>query len=85
MRLQQISEALGVSIALFFEGPRKIPKVSDAASSYTAGGGDRIEVLQPFSKEEITLLKLFRKVRNKKVREGLLKQLRGVVEMENQE
>ena len=83
MRLQQISEALGINIAVFFEDMETSPKVSDPASSYTAGG-DRLEAFPSFSKEEITLLKLFRKVKNRKVREGILKQLRGVVEVENE-
>lgn len=83
MRLQQISEALGVNITAFFEEGERIPKVSDLASRYTPGG-DPFETIQPLNKEEITLLKLFRKTRNRKVREGILKQLRGVIELENQ-
>ena len=83
MRLQQISEALGVNITLFFEEGERIPKVSDHALRYTPGG-DPVQTYQPLNKEEITLLKLFRKTRNRKVREGILKQLRGVIELENQ-
>jgi len=83
MRLQQISEALGVNITLFLEEGERIPKVSDIALRYTTGGGP-LETFQPLNKEEITLLKLFRKTRNRKVREGILKQLRGVIELENQ-
>ncbi len=83
MRLQQISEALGVSITAFLEERERIPKVSDLASRYTPGG-DHFETFQPINKEEITLLKLFRKTKNRKVREGILKQLRGVIEVENQ-
>ena len=83
MRLQQISEALGVNITAFFEEGERIPKVSDLALRYTPGG-DPLETFQPINKEEITLLKLFRKTKNRKVREGILKQLRGVIEVENQ-
>ena len=83
MRLLQISEALGVNITAFFEEEEGIPRVSDFASRYTSGG-DPPETIQPFNKEEITLLKLFRRTKNRKVREGILKQLRGVIEVENQ-
>ena len=83
MRLQQISEALGVNITAFFEEEEKIPKVSDSTLRYTLGGAYP-ETFQPLNKEEITLLKLFRKTRNKKVRAGALKQLQGIVELENQ-
>ncbi|NVM23111.1 MAG: helix-turn-helix transcriptional regulator [Desulfobacterales bacterium] len=82
MRLQQISEALGVNIIAFFEEGERVAKVSDLSLRYTPGG-DRLETFQPLNKEEITLLRLFRKTRNRKVREGILKQLRGVVELEN--
>ena len=82
MRLQQISDSLGVSIAAFFE-EEKTPKVSDFTLKYTSRG-DRLEIFQPISREEITLLKLFRKIKNRKVREGIVKQLRGVVELEKQ-
>ncbi len=83
VRLQQISEALGVNITLFFEEGERIPRVSDLALRYTPGG-DPLETFQPLNKEEITLLRLFRKTKNRKVREGILKQLRGVIELENQ-
>ncbi len=83
MRLQQISKALGVNISAFFEEGQRIPKVSDIALRYIPGG-DPLETFQPLNKEEITLLKLFRKTKNKKVREGILMQLRGVIELINQ-
>jgi len=83
MRLLQISEALGVKITVFFEEGEEIPRVSDFASRYTSGGAP-LTTSQPLNKEEITLLKLFRRTKNRKVREGILRQLRGVVEVENQ-
>lgn len=83
MRLQQISKALDVNISAFFEEGQRIPKVSDIALGYTPGG-DPLETFQPLNKEEITLLKVFRKIKNKKVREGILMQLRGVIELVNQ-
>jgi len=83
MRLQQVSEALGVHITTFFEEGKRGPQVSDLALRYTPGG-DPFETIQPLNKEEMTLLKLFRKTGNRKVREGIIKQLRGVIELENQ-
>ena len=82
MRLQQISAALGVNITTFFEEEEKPLRVSDIAIRY-GPEEDSPGPIQPLSKEEITLLKLFRKTRNKKVREGTIRQLRGVVELEN--
>jgi len=83
MRLQQISEVLGVNITAFFEEEEKIPKVSDSALRYTPGGAP-LEMFLPLNKEEMTLLKLFRKTKNRKIREGILKQLHGVIELESQ-
>lgn len=83
MRLLQIAEALGVNITAFFEEREATPKVSDLALGYTSRKAP-LESIQPLNKEEITLLKLFRRTKNKKVRGGILKQLRGVIEVENQ-
>jgi len=83
MRLKQISDALGSHITLFFEEGESIPKVSDQPIKYTPNG-DSLEKTHPLNKEEITLLKLFRKIKNKKIREGVLTQLRGIIEIENQ-
>jgi transcriptional regulator with XRE-family HTH domain len=80
-RLQEISDALGINIISFFEEGERIPKVSDLNSGYTPGG-IHLEGFHPLSKEEITLLKLFRKVKNRKIREGILKQVRGLIELE---
>jgi transcriptional regulator with XRE-family HTH domain len=82
MRLQQLSKALGVNIASFFEEGERTPKVSELTSKYTSRG-DRLENLQPLNKEEITLLKLFRRIRNRKIRESMIKQLKGIIELEN--
>jgi len=83
MRLQQISKALGVNIGVFFEeGEKTATKVSDFALRYTPVG-DPVDIFLPLNKEETTLLKLFRKTKNRNVREGIIKQLRGVVELES--
>jgi len=81
MRLQQIAEALGVNISTFFGESKGIPQVSDHALRYIPGG-DPLEAAQPLNKEEMTLLRLFRKTRNRKIRQGIIKQLRGIVELE---
>lgn len=74
LRLGQIAEALGVPINVFFEEEAP-PAVS---------GGEDIPAAFPLlaDKEEILFTKLFRRVKNKKIREGLLRQLRGIVELE---
>jgi len=82
MRLQQISEVFGVNIASFFEKGKNLPKVSDFTLEYTSGEELR-ETFLPLNKEEITLIKLFRKTKNRKIREGIIKQLRGVIELES--
>jgi transcriptional regulator with XRE-family HTH domain len=82
MRLQQISEVFGVNIASFFEKGKNLPKVSDFTLEYTSGEKLR-ETFLPLNKEEITLIKLFRKTKNRKIREGIIKQLRGVIELES--
>ena len=82
MRLQQISEAFGVNIITFFDDGERPLKVSDLALRYTPGR-DTLESFQPINNEEITFLKLLRKIRNRKIREGMIKQLRGIVELEN--
>ena len=83
MRLQEISDALGISITSFFEEDERVPKVSDHSFGYTPRG-IYPEGFQPLRKEEIALLKLFRKVKNRKVKEGIIKQVRGLIELEKQ-
>ena len=82
VRLQQIAETLGVNISTFFEEGKRAPQVSDHALRYIPGG-DPFETIQPLNKEEMTLLKLFRKTKNRKIREGIIKQLRGIIELES--
>ena len=82
MRLQQIAEALGASPASFIEEGEKRLKITDVSVKYADDESSRETPNEPLSKEEITLLRLFRKVKNRKLREGILKQVRGVVELE---
>lgn len=81
MRLYQISEALGVDISHFFGGEKTPPNLSDASLKYTPGGDDPRN-LQPLNKDEITLLKLFRKIENKKLRECVFNQIKGIIDIE---
>ena len=77
MRLQQISEALGVSITDFIKEELAGAKVSDYSPEYGIA-----KESQFLNKEEKTLLKLFRRTKNRKIREGILMQLRGISELE---
>ena len=79
-RLQQISDALGIRITEFFE-ENKILKVSSPATEYIQEE-NYPKYFRLINKEEFIVLKLFRKIKNKKLREGLLKQIRGIIELE---
>lgn len=74
-RIQQIAKALGTSVNTFFEKER-VPMVSEPSDEYSPRGTS-MDVTQ----EEAKLLQLFRKIDNKKIREGLLQQLRGLAEL----
>lgn len=80
MRLHQIADALKVPIAAFFED-EALTKLSDASRKYMP---EKVSLpgSELLSSEELTLVKLFRRTANKKVREGILKQLQGVFEIE---
>lgn len=67
-RLQQISEALRIPIGSLLEG-QEPEKVAEEISEYG------------LSKEEKTLLELFRKIDNKDIKRGLLLELKGIVEI----
>lgn len=67
-RLQQISEALRIPISSLLEG-QEPEKVAEEISEYG------------MSKEEKTLLELFRKIDNKDIKRGLLLELKGIVEI----
>ena len=79
-RLQQISEALAAPIMTFFEEEPSF-KLSDSSRKYMPGEKP-LSAIEGLSAEEINLLKLFRMTNNKKVKEGILKQLQGVAELE---
>ena len=84
MRLKQVSKALGVNINHFFDDEEKLLQVSDESVKYSPAGEINTG-LTPLNKEEIVLLKQFRKIKNKKLRESILKQIQGIIELEVQE
>ncbi len=74
-RIQQIAKALGTSVNTFFERER-VPMVSEPFEEYSPMGTP-----MDITQEEAKLLRLFRKIDNKKIREGLLQQLKGLAEL----
>ena len=80
----QIAEALGVSPISLLEEDAKRLKVKDVSVEYAADASDLKTLDEPIGGDEVTLLRLFRKVKNRKLREGILKQVRGVVELEKE-
>lgn len=80
-RIQQIARALGTSVNTFFE-KEKVPIVSEPPSKYYSKGTFIGETPLILNQEEATLLRLFRKIYSKKIREGLIKQLSGITELE---
>jgi transcriptional regulator with XRE-family HTH domain len=67
-RLQQISEALRIPISRLLED-QKPEKIAEEISEYG------------MSKEEKTLLELFRKIDNKNIRDGLLLEMKGIAKI----
>ncbi len=65
-RLQQISESLNIPLSAFIEG-HEPQKIAEAISEYG------------LSKEERIFIDLFRKIRNRDIRRGLLLELKGIV------
>lgn len=83
-RLRQISEALKVNTAVFFKEEDLVFRVSGPIVKY--GQEERSDDMDQFlDKQDMIALSLFRKIKNKKVKEGFLKQLRGIVELEKKQ
>jgi transcriptional regulator with XRE-family HTH domain len=80
--IQRIAMALGISVNTFFE-KEKTPIVSEPPGKYYSKRKSLTgETSLPLNLEETALLQLFRKVESKKIREGMIKQLSGIVELE---
>ena len=82
-RIQQIAKALGTPVNTFFE-KEKVPTVSEPPGKYYSKGTLTGETFLILNQEEAKLIRLFRKIDNKKIREGLIKQLTGIIQLEKQ-
>lgn len=71
-RLSQIAHALNMPVSRFISDDEKT-MVAESVSLYGA-----------LSDDEIELLKFFRKIKNKKLRDGLLMALKGIAGMSEQ-
>lgn len=80
-RLRQIAAALDIPLTSFFEEKDQGLKVSGPTVKYGAEE-EPTGFYQHLGKEEIMVLKLFLRLKNKKITDGFLKQLRGMVELE---
>ena len=77
-RLFDISKALEIPVRNFFED--RIPEIiADIDNIYKKEN----EFHYHLTREEETFLKLFRKITNKKIRNGLLRQLKGIMELKS--
>ena len=81
MRLQQISEALDININTFFEAKESALQVFGPTLKYDSTESF-LHTPSLLNAEEATVLKFFRKIKNKKFREGILSQLKGIIELE---
>ncbi|MEW5816437.1 MAG: helix-turn-helix transcriptional regulator [Spirochaetota bacterium] len=83
-RLITIANALQIPVSAFFEDYQGYP-VSEDRREYTAGKDDGKDHFVSLTSEEAGLIKLFRKISNKKVRQGLITFLKGIAEIEKEE
>ena len=81
LRLQQISKALDTHINIFFERKGSALQVFGPTLKYDSPEGSP-HTPSLLNAEEVTILKLFRKIKNKKFREGVLRHLKGIIELE---
>jgi transcriptional regulator with XRE-family HTH domain len=81
LRLQQISEALDTNINTFFEVKESALQVFGPTLKYDSTANS-LHTPSLLNAEETTILKLFRKIKNKKFRESILRQLKGIIELE---
>lgn len=81
LRLQQISEALHTNINTFFEAKESALQVFGPTVKYDFKEGC-LHTPSLLNAEEATILKHFRKIKNKRFREGILRQLKGIIELE---
>jgi transcriptional regulator with XRE-family HTH domain len=82
--IQRIAMALGISVNTFFQKEKTLIVSEPPGKYYSKRKSLTGETSLPLNLEETALLQLFRKVESKKIREGLIKQLSGLAEMERQ-
>lgn len=81
--IQRIARVLGISVNTFFEKEKTLIVSEPPGKYYSKRKSLTGETSLPLNLEETALLQLFRKVENKEIREGLIKQLRGIIELES--
>ena len=74
-RIQRIAKALGISVNTFFEKEKGF-MVAEPPAEYLSK-----KTAMAVSQEEAKLIGLFRKIGNKKIKEGLFRQIRGLAEL----
>ena len=82
-RLHQIAEAFGVPAQIFYPPPPQSDEVGEPRPVYDASRSEPVHS-PVFTQEERVLLKIFRKIRNRKVKQGVIQQLKGLVELERE-
>jgi len=82
-RLQQIAEAFGVPAQMFYPPLPQSDGVGEPGPVYDIARPEPVPS-PVFTPEERTLLKIFRKIRNRKVKQGVIQQLKGLVELERE-
>ncbi|MDO9124696.1 MAG: helix-turn-helix domain-containing protein [Deltaproteobacteria bacterium] len=80
--IQRIAMALGISVNTFFQKEKTLIVSEPPGKYYSKRKSLTGETSLPLNLEETALLQLFRKVESKEIREGLIKQLKGIVELE---
>ena len=82
-RLQEIADAMSVPIKAFFDEHDGAANLSDHDRPYTPVSGF-LSLLQQLDAEERSFLKLLRRIESRKIKDGILKQMKGVVELQKQ-
>lgn len=83
-RLQQIAEAFGVPAQMFYAPPPHSDEVDEPRPVFYETSRPEPLISPVFTPEERDLLKIFRKLRNRKVKLGVIQQLKGLVELERE-
>lgn len=82
-RLEMIAQALGIKIQEFFQDQSPSVKLSDINRIYGIPEDDTKPFL-PLSREEISFIRLLRRIKNQKLKQGIMKQMEGFIQVENQ-